>query len=73
MKKTLKSKFTSLKSVNNHKIKSHKTNGVWHIVSKGIEDIFDSLAPIYQMLDEDFLQCDLIDYEFYERWLNGRN
>ena len=72
MKKVIKIKNRSFKSANNHKIQNyHKFYEKKHIVSKGLEEIYYQLAPIYQELDEDFQKTDLIDLEFYERWLNG--
>lgn len=71
MKKILKNKNTTLKSVNNLKRKNHKFHIQSHNVSKGIKDACALLSPIYQELDVDFGKCDLIDYEYYERWLNG--
>ena len=69
----LKNKNRTVKSVNNHKTQIyHKKRSCNHIVSKEWERIYKSLAPIYQDLDGDYMQVDLIDLEFYERWLNGR-
>ena len=45
--------------------------GVWHIVSKDWEKIYDNLSPIYHDMDNDFMPVDMIDLIFYERWLNG--
>jgi len=71
LKKVIKNKNRYLKSANNHKILSHKI--VWknHIVSKDWGSLWQSLSPIYQMLNNDFDKIDLVDLEFYERWLNG--
>lgn len=71
MRKLIRKKNISLKSVNNHKTKSHKFYASHHNVSKGLEDIYKSLAPIYQSLSDDFEKADLCDLEFYERWLHG--
>ena len=30
------------------------------------------LAPIYQELDNEFQTIDMVDLNFYERWLNER-
>lgn len=71
LKKLIKNKNITVKSVNNHKIKNHKFHPIKHIVSKELEEIYSSLSPIYQSLNNDFMMVDLIDLEFYERWLNG--
>ena len=72
MKKIIKNKNRSLKSVNNHKIKIyHKKYGRNHIVSKDLSSLYESLGPIYQELDSDYMAIDMIDLIFYERWLNG--
>ena len=69
----LKNKNRKLKFVNNHKTQIyHKKLYSQHIVSKEWESVYSSLAPIYQSLDSDYVAIDLIDLEFYERWLNGR-
>ena len=83
LKKLLKKKNTNHKSVNNHKINywvlkptksynlsGHKILSNYHIVNKELGEIFSSLIPIYQDLTYDYDKCDLIDLEFYERWLN---
>lgn len=72
MKKILKCKFTSFKSVNNLKIKNHNFYAKSHNVSKEIIDAYASMSSIYQELAQDFCVCDWIDYKYYERWLNGR-
>ena len=73
LKKLLKSKNRICQTANNHKIPSiHKLVSKNHNVSKGLQEIFESLAPIYEELDSAFSTIDLIDLEFYERWLNGR-
>lgn len=71
VKKIIKNKNITVKSVNNHKIKNHKFNLNYHMVSKEMAQIYSSLAPIYQSLNDEFEKIDLIDLEFYERWLNG--
>lgn len=72
MRKFVIKKNRYLKTVNNHKIQNyHKLYEKKHIVSKGLEDVYKSLSPIYQELDNAFEKIDLIDLEFYERWLNG--
>lgn len=71
LKKLIRKKNISKKSVNNHKIKNHKFYANNHIVSKEIEEIYTSLTPVYQTLNADYERVDLIDLEFYERWLNG--
>ena len=72
MKKLVRKKFRSLKSVNNHKIQIyHKLRANKHIVNGELGVIYKQMLPIYQELDFDFQKADLIDLEFYERWLNG--
>jgi len=72
MKKLIKNKNRTFKSANNHKIQIyHKLRLYNHIVSKGWEELYSGLAPIYQELQDDFDKVDLMDLEFYERWLNG--
>lgn len=72
MKKLLKNKNRSYKIVNNHKIQIyHKIAVKNHNVNKGWEDIYRSLSPIYQQLENDYSAIDMIDLIFYERWLNG--
>lgn len=71
LKKILKCKFTSLKSVNNLIRKNHKFYLQSHNVSKEAIDAYTSMSSIYQALDNDFGKCDWLDYEYYERWLNG--
>ena len=72
MKKLIKKKNRSLKSVNNHKIKIyHKKGSLNHIVSKDLESLYKTLSPIYHDLDGDYMAIDMIDLIFYERWLNG--
>lgn len=71
MKKIIKKKNRSFKSVNNHKTKIyHKKYNIKHIVSKDYEKLYASLSPIYQDLDRDYMDIDLMDLIFYERWLN---
>ena len=73
LKKLLKIKNRIYQSANNHKIPSiHKMVVSNHTVSKGIQEIYKCLAPIYEDLDSGFSAIDLMDLEFYERWLNGR-
>ena len=73
LKKLVKNKNRIYQSANNHKIPSiHKIIQRKHNVSKGLQEIFRELAPIYEVLDIDFCVADLMDLEFYERWLNGR-
>lgn len=74
MKKLIKNKNITCQSANNHKIPSCHIMGVNnHNVSKGLKKIMELLTPIYKDLDGDFSSVDLVDLEFYERWLNGRN
>ncbi len=73
LRKLLKNKNRIYQFANNHKIPSiHKKMRQQHNVSKGIQEIFRELAPIYEELNKDFCATDLMDLEFYERWLNGR-
>lgn len=71
LKKLAFRKFRYRKIVNNHKILNHKFWSFPHKVSKELESIYSSLIPIYEEL-EDLTLIDLVDLEFYERWLNGR-
>ena len=72
MRKLLKKKNRSYKSVNNHKIKIyHKKESNNHKVIKDYEKLYKELSPIYQELDYDYSMVDMIDLIFYERWLNG--
>ena len=70
-KKLVKKKNRTFKFANNHKTNYHKLSAKNHIVSKGLENDYLELAPIYQEILQDFEAIDLIDLEFYERWLNG--
>lgn len=70
MKKICKSKNNSLKSVNNQTSNRHRYSGIWHIMSKDIGQIYESLRPIYAQLDSDFQKVDVVDLIYYERWLN---
>lgn len=73
LKKLVKNKNRIYQFANNHKIPSiHKLTIYNHNVSKGLQEIFRELAPIYEELDGGFATIDLMDLEFYERWLNGR-
>lgn len=67
----IKNKNITFKIANNHKTIYHKLGFRNHIVSKGLIWDYSMLIPIYQELAEDFERSDLIDLEFYERWLNG--
>ena len=72
MKKIIKNRNRKVKIVNNHKIKIyHKKDSKNHIVSKDLEDVYASLGPIYQDLENDYMAIDMVDLIFYERWLNG--
>ena len=72
MRKLVKKKNRTYKSVNNHKIKIyHKKDRNNHRVIKDYKKIYDELSPIYQELNEDYSMIDMIDLIFYERWLNG--
>lgn len=70
MKKICKSKNNSLKSVNNQTSNRHRYSSKWHIMSKDIGQIYESLRPIYAQLDSDFQKVDVVDLIYYERWLN---
>lgn len=70
MKKLIKNKNKTVKSVNNHKIKNHNFYEKNHIVSKGFGHVYSALTPIYKSLEDEFMRVDLMDLEFYERWLN---
>ena len=73
LKKLLKNKNRICQSANNHKIpRIHKLYASKHIVSKGLEKALESMASIYREIGKEFEAVDLIDLEFYERWLNGR-
>ena len=73
LKKLVKFKNRNLKPANNHKIPSyHKMMFDCHNVSKGQINLLKELVSVYEELDEDYRSIDLIDLEFYERWLNGR-
>ena len=70
--KKIKNKNKLFKFVNNHKTKlHHKTHKFYHIMSKDLQTIYDSLRPIYEELDKDFQMIDVVDLIYYERWLNG--
>ena len=73
LKKIVRNKNRIYQSANNHKIpRIHKLTICNHNVSKGLQEIFEELAPIYEELGSEFSAIDLVDLEFYERWLNGR-
>ena len=73
MKKQNKKKNRTRKSVNNHKIRIyHKLKASKHNVSRETIEAYVQMTPIYQELGSAFEKADLIDLEFYERWLNGR-
>jgi len=73
LKKLIKSRDRIYHSANNHKIPScHKMMFDCHNVSKGQIKLLKELASVYEELDADYQSIDLIDLEFYERWLNGR-
>ena len=72
MKKLVRNKNRTFKSVNNHKIQIyHKLRTSQHNVYGRLNDIYQELSSIYYDLDYDYQAIDLIDLEFYERWLNG--
>ena len=71
LKKILKNKNIYGKFVNNHKtIIYHNFWDKYHMLSKGYANYFNVLTPIYQDIEKDFGAIDLIDLDFYERWLN---
>jgi len=71
MKKVIKKKNIYFKCVNNHKIQiRHKFITKNHNVNGELSEIYLSMQPIYQDIDEEFMSIDLMDLEFYERWLN---
>lgn len=71
MKKLVRNKNRICKSVNNHKIQIyHKLKVVNHNVNRRLVEIFKDMSSVYLDLDYDFQKVDLIDLEFYERWLN---
>jgi hypothetical protein len=71
MKKLIQNKNRIYKSVNNHKIQIyHKLKANKHNVNGRLFDIYNQMSAIYLDLENDFQAVDLIDLEFYERWLN---
>jgi len=71
LKKLLKNKNIYVKTVNNHKTQVyHKFWDKYHILSKGYRENISDMLHIYQDIDNDFTKVDLIDLNFYERWLN---
>lgn len=83
LKKLLKKKNITFKIVNNHKINygcsnvlfarnlsSNNSYSYYHNINKELENIYESLTPVYQVINNEFDLCDLIDLDFYERWLN---
>ena len=72
MSKFLKNRHRYRKNVNNLDIKSHIYYVRKHIVSKDITRAYEEMSLIYEQLDTDFQKIDVVDLEFYERWLNER-
>ncbi len=72
MKKVLKNKHRYVKFVNNLGVKSHIYYAFRHILSKDIIKAYPDMSEIYAELDADFQKIDVVDLEFYERWLNER-
>ena len=72
MKKIVSGKNICHKYEHNLKSKIFHVGGHdYHILSKDLIQIYADLSPIYADLDRDYSRVDLIDYEYYERWLNG--
>lgn len=72
MKKVLKNRHRSLKNVNNLNIKNHIYKSNSHNLNKDILKAYLDMSKIYTELDSDFQKIDVVDLEFYERWLNER-
>lgn len=72
VKKVLKNKHRYVKFVNNLDIKTHIYYPQKHILSKDIIKAYLDMSDIYAELDADFQKIDVVDLEFYERWLNER-
>ena len=73
MKKLIKKTNRYVKSVNNLGIIGHQILRSKHIIGRDWEKIISELRPIYEELDNDYSQIDLVDLIYYERWLNERN
>ena len=72
MKKIFNNKNIYRKYVHNLKSKIYHENSYQrHILSKDLVSVYSEMGPIYQSLDIDYSRVDLIDFEYYERWLNG--
>ena len=72
MNKFLKNRHIYRKSVNNLDIKIHIYSAKKHNVSKDIILAYQEMSNIYRQLDADFQKIDVVDLDFYERWLNER-
>lgn len=72
MEKVLKNRHRSLKIVNNLNIKNHIYSVEKHNLNKDILSVYSELSKIYAELDSDFQKIDVVDLDFYERWLNER-
>ncbi|MBE5739043.1 MAG: hypothetical protein E7354_04895 [Clostridiales bacterium] len=72
MKNILKNKHRYRKIVNNLDIKIHIYYPKSHNVSKGIIQAYLDMSAVYIDLDSDFQKIDVVDLDFYERWLNER-
>ena len=73
LRKLIKKGVRRLKPVNNHKRKIyHKNFAFKNIMSRSILKIMQELAPIYEELNTEFQTIDVVDLNFYERWLNER-
>lgn len=70
--KNLKNKHIYKKTVNNLDIKNHIYCVQRHNVSKDIARAYLEMSPVYLELDADFQKIDVVDLDFYERWLNER-
>lgn len=72
LKKVLKSKHRYKKMVNNLGVKTHIYYQLKHTLSKDIIKAYKEMSEVYAELDADFQKIDVVDLEFYERWLNER-
>ena len=72
MRKFLKNRHIYKKCVNNLDIKIHIYSTSTHNVSKDIILAYQDMFVIYEELDADFQKIDVVDLDFYERWLNER-
>ncbi len=68
----MKNRHRVLKNVNNLNIKNHIYNLCSHNLNKDILKAYLDMSKIYDELNCDFQKIDVVDLEFYERWLNER-